>query len=448
MFIGIRGIFSRKKDKPLRIFIGYSEISSFCFSLSSSLQALGQKAHFCDLLYNKYYPVGKLTIIERALRKILNTPKKNNRVVRFIQRHKKRILLRLLFDQMKLNYDAFIFIGTYSPFALDERKLLRSERKRIISVFLGSDSRPIYLNAVYLDKYGTDYTGFAKAIKNQFETIKNIENGSDIVVCHALSAHFLSRSFIRFLALGFPKVIDKNLIKEYGEKINTLSDLVPSKEKPFRILHAPSQPKYKGSGKISQIVMEMKAEGYFFELEIITGRPNKDVIHAIQNCDLVIDELYSDTPLAGFALEAGQLAKLPIVGSYAKELDFFGDYLPPSMFIHPDKLKETLQNLYLKKSIVYERGRVLKEYINKEWDPLTVAARYLNLINGSAELKWYSSPYEIRYVHGWGIEEKDLLRKLKALIEHVGIESLCLGGKPELEKSILEFIGVSTESTA
>jgi glycosyltransferase involved in cell wall biosynthesis len=436
-----------EKHSSLRIFIGYSEIAGFCSSLSYSFNELGHKSHFCNLLPNKYYPVGKLTIIEFLLRYYLSSSASKNKVSNFFRRNIKKTLLKLLYSEMKFNYDVFILIGTYSPFAENERALLKGIGKTIISVFLGSDSRPLYLNALYYDQYSTDYEGFAKAIKRQYEKIRKIEDGSDMVVCHALSAHFLSRPFIRFMALGFPKVIEKDILGGSKEpSMDSASDKKPM-NKTLKILHAPTAPKYKGSEKISRMVEELKEEGIAIELQTITCKPSSEVIHALKNCDLVIDELYSDTPLAGFAHEAGQFAKLPVVGSYANKNDFFGDTIPPSLLIHPDKLKDAIKELFYDRIRMREKGEALRKFIEDEWNYANVAMRYAKLLINEQKNEWYSSPDDIRYVHGWGIDENELKSKLKELIIHTDSSILCLHEKPELEKTILSFIGFSEDDT-
>jgi glycosyltransferase involved in cell wall biosynthesis len=425
-----------------RIFIGYSEIAGYCSSLAYSFNELGQKAHFCNLLPNKYYPAGKLTVIESMLKRHLRSRAGKNRVSSFLRRNLKKNLLKLLLHEMKTRYDVFIFIGTYSPFFENERGLLKGIGKTIVSVFLGSDSRPLYLNALYYDKYGTDYHEFAKAIIKQHEEIKRIEDGSDFVICHALSAHFLSRPFVRFMALGFPKVIGDNSADGPSQKVENSVFGKNAIDETLKILHAPTAPKYKGSEKIAHIIEELREEGIAVKLKTITEKPNREVIQALRECDLVIDELYSDTPLAGFAHEAGQFAKLPIVGSYAEAKDFFGDSIPPSMFIHPDELKENVRALFHDRGALAEKGEALKEFIDTEWNPAAVAMRYIRLINNRGQKEWYTSPSEIRYVRGWGIEERELRGKLKALISNTGADTLCMHEKPELELALLSFAGV------
>ena len=48
----------------------------------------------------------------------------------------------------------------------------------------------------------------------------------------------------------------------------------------------------------------------------ITNRPNSEVIAKLQQCDLVIDQLYSDSTMTGIAYEAAELAKPTIVSGY------------------------------------------------------------------------------------------------------------------------------------
>ena len=67
-------------------------------------------------------------------------------------------------------------------------------------------------------------------------------------------------------------------------------------------------------------------EGLPLEYVEIVGQPNDIVLAEIARSAFVIDQLYSDTPMAGFAAEAARLGKpaivcrLPIIGKNAQPM--------------------------------------------------------------------------------------------------------------------------------
>jgi hypothetical protein len=57
-------------------------------------------------------------------------------------------------------------------------------------------------------------------------------------------------------------------------------------------------PVLKGTASIRAMVERLSARGLAVELVTIEGRPNAEVMRAMRDSDLVVDQLYSDTPMA------------------------------------------------------------------------------------------------------------------------------------------------------
>ena len=55
---------------------------------------------------------------------------------------------------------------------------------------------------------------------------------------------------------------------------------------------------------ISKEVIDLLiTNGYNIEYEMITNVSNEVVLDKIKSCDIILDEVYSDTPLGGIAVE-------------------------------------------------------------------------------------------------------------------------------------------------
>ena len=166
--MGDSGLYGRKGGRPgrLRIFIGYHEVAKFCSSLAAAFRAQGQMAHFCDLLPHPYYKAGRLTRIERDMRQFLTEKPGEGKEARERYKARKRDLQALLFEEMKSRYDVFLFVDRFSPLGTDERAELRKLGKRVISVFLGSDSRPLYMNGAFWALYGEEIRKLGDLLKS------------------------------------------------------------------------------------------------------------------------------------------------------------------------------------------------------------------------------------------------------------------------------------------
>ena len=105
----------------------------------------------------------------------------------------------------------------------------------------------------------------------------------------------------------------------------------------------------------------IQKEGHNIELHKIEGRAFDDVIKLIKRCDFVVDQVYSDTPLAGFATEAAWFGKPALVCGYG--LQSIKKHFPPKMFppsytCHPKFLEDGLR--------VLVSDRLIREKLGKD----------------------------------------------------------------------------------
>ena len=185
---------------------------------------------------------------------------------------------------------------------------------------------------------------------------------------------------------------------------------------------------------------ELREEGLDLELVLLTGRPNSEVLEEIARCDFIVDELYSDTPLAGLAVEGAAMGKPSVVGAYAAASDFTEQKIPPSALTNPAELKAMIRSMVLDATTRETLGSAAQNYIRNEWSSSEVARRFLRLIDGTADEAWFSDPSSTNYVYGWGIEVADLRERLKRYIFSRGISGLCLEDKPALKNAFICFV--------
>jgi glycosyltransferase involved in cell wall biosynthesis len=350
------------------------------------------------------------------------------RPIRFGRRVERLVLKGLLLLEMLARYDSFVLVDTYSPLGPWDRKLLKLAGKKVVSVFLGSDSRPYYLNGFFCDKYSRNFAGMGRAVRSQRADVARIERHSDLVVCHELSSHFLRRPYARFMAIGFP--LDR---KRLPASRAALPAAAPRK---VVALHAPSAPRFKGTDLIFDAVDELREEGLDIELRMISGLPNSQVLREIGECDFVIDEAFSDSPLAGFAVEAAMQGKPAVVGSYARGEDFSEPRLPPSLLVRPEAMKEAIRMLASDAALRARLGSEARDFIETAWSSEEVGGRLKRILEGSFEASWLSDPSQAAYVHGWGIAEEALGAYLRDYIDSQGQAALRLDDKPGLRSKI------------
>jgi hypothetical protein len=267
--------------------------------------------------------------------------------------------------------------------------------------------------------------------KKMSKKIQFIEKNSSMVIASPLSSHYIKGPYINFLVLGIPYY--KKNYKNYSAR-----KLVAS----VRVLHAPSHPAGKGSVIIRDAINSLKNKGYLINYVEVVGQSNSKVLEEIENCDFVVDQVYSDTPLAGFATEAAFFGKPAVVGGYG--LEQLRKILPPKFFpishiCHPDDIELAIEKLIVDKVYREDLGFKAYNFVTANWCAGKVAERYAQLIERNIPEEWWGRPEDINYVYGVGLSAKKIRHYVKEIISRGGIGALQIDDKPNLLKAFSEL---------
>lgn len=421
--------------------MGLREIAGYYTNLKAGFDELGVDARFVNLGGNPFrYGEGKEGSPQGGpgrLYERLNRLSHKNPLLRVFW----VVLVQTLCGVFLLPWAAatckvFIFGANSSFFFFLDLPLLRLLGKRIIYVFHGSDSRPVYMNGYVMASQSTGALIKAMILARlQRLAVRMIDCFAHVIVNIPPQAHFHRRPFVSGFIIGLPQ-----------QMISKEDPLFLRGDHPaagtVRIIHAPSKPGPKGSASIGDTIERLKARGYAIDFIEVVGRTNREVLEEIGRADMVIDELYSDTPMATFAAEAASLGRPAVVGGYyAEQIDRDVPYgcMPPSLFVHPERLEEALIRLCEDETFRVSLGEKARRFVREEWSARRVAEKYCALIEGPVPDEWYCDPRSIRYIHGCGISEERLKGLLRGIIAMGGRKALCLGDKPELEDLVVQF---------
>jgi glycosyltransferase involved in cell wall biosynthesis len=344
-------------------------------------------------------------------------------------------------------FDVIILGAGSSFFGLRELPLLRLLGKKVIYTLHGTDARPPYIDGFFdpvqyglasLESIDTPdrprllAKAHAIVTRKRAQAVRRIERNVAFVVCAPGYSHFLSRPYVNFYAIGLPTVAPAEF-----------SPPRPVDDGRVRILHAPSHLAGKGTESIRAAIEALIAEGLPIDYTEISGQPNLAVFSAIQCCDFVVDQLYSDTPMAGFAAEAAFLGKPAVVGSYYShrgQVDISPDYMPPSLWCHPESIQDGIRELVTDESKRKRLGIAAHEFVTSRWTPIAVARNLLRILRGRVD-EWMINPAEVENLHGCGLPDQVAREQVAAVIYHEGMAMLGLAHNPGLERRYLEFSG-------
>lgn len=422
----------QKKD---RIFIGLIEVAGYFNSLNKGFHELGIESCFFRYSNNKYYDAGS-TLMRFC--QYISSKRQIKYKVRWAFIPIDLLLKTFIFIWAVFNFNVFIFSSTSTFFRYRELWLLKKLNKKIIYVFLGTESRPDYLSGNLINKLYIE-NGEIKNIKQcvdeaarKSKIIKKIEKYADYCINHPPCALFHTKPYIKWLYVGFafPGI----------KKIET--EQLPLRDS-VKILHAPSNPETKGTYVIRAIITKLKKENIDIEYIELINQPNNKVLELLAQCDFIVDELYSDIPLGGLGTEAAFFKKPTINGGYYSkfiETDYDKKVIPPSVFCEPEELEDNIRALLANVEFRNQIGQKAFEFVNANWDAQKVAGKYIRIINNDIPSEWVGEPLSLSYTFGYGQSKQQYRKVISSILSEYGEKGLSLDDKPYLRKKILEDV--------
>lgn len=417
-----------------RVFVGPVEIAGYYSALAEALREAGLDAVAVDLNAHAYaylkhsepaLPVRVATFTSWLVRRA--TPGRARRPARLLDLAARTWLLVWAVRR----FDVFIF-GFGETF-LDGRDLpfLRRAGKRLIFAFNGTDARPSYVDGAEMSpETGRTLDSAITLARRKKNHLRWIERHADAIVSQPAFSHFFERPVVDFFRIGVP-------VTRRGRAQPVLGG-----HHTVRILHSPSDPVVKGSATIRLTVDALVAAGHPLELIELRDVPNETVRAEIARADFVIDQLYSDAPMVGFATEAAIAGCPAIVGGYAwpqLEAIYPGDAMPPVEPCHPDRLAESILRLATDVPYRLALGERARTFATTQWAPSAIAARYIRVIRGDIPAEWLFDPRRLRYVRGVGMTEDRAREIVARVLAKGGRAALQLADKPEVEQAFVDF---------
>ncbi len=419
----------------MRIFIGLAEISGYWSKLTEGLKTQGADVRFVNLREHPFqYDVGDEWMLARWTQYCFKRYKAS-RFLKPLWGILQVILRTVVMARAIASYDVFIFGFGNSFLFLYDLPILKFLGKKIIFVFFGSDARPPFVNGAFVGNGDHEHVIACIAAARQVKRrIRRIERYADIMISHPPFGLFHEKPYVLFGSMGFPFDFPT---ESPAEKPAPDSDTV-------RILHSPSSPILKGTPQIRQAIEHLRAKGYRIDWIELTGQPNRVVLQELAYCDFIVDQLYTDWPMPGFATEAAAAAKPTVIGGYdlaALQKLLPPELNPPVLACHPDDIEAGIEKLITDRAYRLELGTRAQAFVEHKWSPAQIASRFLRIIQGDIPDAWLYDPHKAQgvYLHGGGVSEAQLIPFLKAYLAQGGRGALQLADKPQLEQAFVDL---------
>ena len=308
---------------------------------------------------------------------------------------------------------------------------LRKRNKIIICVFHGSDVRPAWLNGASV---GMAPRELNKKVQRQRNMVAAVEASATHIISHPPMAILQRRPYLHYLMMGIP------LTSEAGQQ--TISPVPVSendRDRPPVILHAPSSSRLKGSADIEAALDALRLKGHEFEYVRIENMAHSAVQKELLRADFVIDQVYSDTPMAHFAAEAAFHGVPAVVcGLDLPKLkqSFLPPYWPPSETGTPDCLQDLIEKMLRDPEHRRRLGNEARTFVSENWTAEMVARRFLRLISDDIPDDWVAKPIEpSAFFGGWGMNEITRANLAGDYLRDFGFEAAGISDLPWLEQA-------------
>ncbi len=427
--------------KNRRICIGTTEICGIMMKLSHAFSSMdivnecfcmNENANFTDGNDEYYNP--RLKRFYYLSWKIKQNYLNGKKIAARLWQIAEMFEIILLFIYTLRKFDAYIFIFARSFFSGNpylnrviglEYFLLKCFRKSVVVIYCGSDSRPPYCG-----KYEKSLAELAKTVKKMADHVHIVER-SAIVIDNPASAYFHRKPYISYNFIG-------NLVEE-DEFVKRKKGYSESSK--IKILHAPSSASYKGTDVIRNAVKKLLDDGYEIVYKELSGVPHSVIVEELKNCDILVNELYSDFPMSMLDTEAA-LNGIPVVtcGYYAEyyKSEMPGP-IPPTCYCLPEQMEEILADLITNPKKRIAIGRNEQEFVRSNWMAKDVAKKILRLFDADIPDNWLYDPKRSVYLWGAAVNKKRTMEMVCYLIKNHGMKSLQLEKGSRLYKAYYEL---------
>ncbi len=284
--------------RPLRVFVGTFEVSGFTYELADGIERLGHEvntglrvahSNFIDRVYNHDLTDDTGSVDWEALSREIrggtfHAPK------RFSKRATATDRMRWILAR----HDVFVFVygslwhDRVAPLKFQgqgrEYALLERLGKRIVSYFVGPDARHASAYDQQLAQLGGAFRPLgeilpswgADPVSRAMRNVRRAERYAHAIFSQPNQAGLALRPYAHIHA-----PVD----------LSRLTAKVPGREVPV-IVHAPSERTIKGTADIVASLERLRTAGHRFELRLLTDVPNHEVLAALADADVVIDQLH------------------------------------------------------------------------------------------------------------------------------------------------------------
>jgi hypothetical protein len=373
---------------PMRVFVGVSEVANFVANYATGFRALGFPTYTVVGQCNPFY---SRSSYDEVLSEALESPRRASvlppRVTRSVR---SRLAALASFSRVVRRCDLFIYNtgGSLLPAYLDYRLIKRAGKKLVVA-FLGSEIRhwSAYKSEMTELGYFDRVRPFVEHIVHHNygdyhqmrERVQQAERWADLILSQPGFAQLQAKPYMRVTA---PLDLEKFT---YAPRF---------REIPL-VLHAPTSRGVKGTEHVLVAVDALRREGVQFEFRLIEKMPHEALCRLLEESDIVVDELYSDT-VGVLSAEAMATGNVVLTSHFREFARVPADC--PVLDVHAGTVTSRLRQAIVDRAL---RARLTSEgrsFVERHHDCRTIAKQILAWLEpGGIEAFDFTPTFQSRF---------------------------------------------------
>ena len=370
---------------PEKIFVGTFEIARHLYDLAEAFRTLGHEVETGLAFFNPQHP--ELSYDHRLDHRTLLS------VLQSLEQKPIETLLalppELLFIRRLLTeFDVYVFQWGHSLLPNNQDlPILRALGKRIICIFNGSDLRHYSAADPFWEELGMTPRACPRELqhgKSQLSAylhrLRMAEHHADVLYAQPSYAQLAVRPY-RHLWLPM--------------NLSLYPHRIPGREIPI-VVHAPSNAQVKGTDRILQATERLREDGVAFELRLLQGVTNEEVVRNLAEADVVIDQLRS-MHYGMLALE-GMATGCAVAGSIVRDAVPLPSILPVQ-HVDDENVYASLKQLLTDRSHRLRLAESGRKFAARHHDHIGVARDLLRSARAGTRQAsdYYPTYYSCRY---------------------------------------------------
>jgi len=157
-----------------------------------------------------------------------------------------------------------------------------------------------------------------------------------------------------------------------------------SLRKRFVVGHFPNHGYFKGSKYLKAAIDALQAEGHPIELLQLSGKPNSEILEAMQEIDVLVDQLISGS--FGLTAVEAMASGCPVICYLHDGIAVADRDACPIIEANPDTIKDVLHRLIADRTRLSEAGAAGPQYVKKNYSVEALSKHLADLYVATADL--------------------------------------------------------------